>query len=676
MSGSSRGRIAIGAAISSLYGYVLCMLASNALLNSPLFGGAVYLNGRAVTVLTALYKKSNRSLLPRYSRIWIIFLSAVLSLFVLALNLFCPISFDNPLIWLVLVFCFLCIFSEMTVTKLGINHSANNPSGRRTHILLIVSELFLSLIVFFYMFFTMSVPMASLLTACFALRIILQFYTEKQMSLFFVEKPHSETIENEDIFSLRAYSSFSVISLLLACSFELTMALIFSLLAAGTQHILPAIGIGTLMTIVSSELGMAFVYRTGRGDKREPAAILLLGVSLWVLGLLVCIRYLSRGPVSVGKMCLPLSLCCIGSAFGFIGLGRLEELIPSIAAVAGKKMPDNYLKTRKINWDLSLLMGDVIALAVLAVFFFTQGTMMPGVAGQSSFRLQPLMILPPLLVTCATLVCIMRFPISYSYFKKLRRLIGLSEKGEDNPALRKQLEKVTREGFQQPFFARAIILIIKIFYRHKLVNTDHIEEDPDNPIVFLCNHAEIYGPVICETYIPVSVRPWVISTMMTDRKEVTDYLYTNNFSGMRHVPESFKKMISRLAGTLSVTLMNQVEAIPVYRDQPAKLRDTIRQSVSAMEAGDNLLIFPENSGEKYASEGINHFSPGFVMLALAYLKKTGKRMRLLPLYANSKNRTITFGTIITFDDQVPFPDEQKRIITEAERQINEIAGIC
>ena len=57
-------------------------------------------------------------------------------------------------------------------------------------------------------------------------------------------------------------------------------------------------------------------------------------------------------------------------------------------------------------------------------------------------------------------------------------------------------------------------------------------------------------------------------------------------------------MISRLAGTLSVTLMNQVEAIPVYRDQPAKLRDTIRQSVSAMEAGDNLLIFPENSGEK------------------------------------------------------------------------------
>ena len=41
--------------------------------------------------------------------------------------------------------------------------------------------------------------------------------------------------------------------------------------------------------------------------------------------------------------------------------------------------------------------------------------------------------------------------------------------------------------------------------------------------------------------------------------------------------------------------MRQVDSIPVYHDNPRKLMLTFRETVSAMEAGDNILIFPENA---------------------------------------------------------------------------------
>ena len=129
-----------------------------------------------------------------------------------------------------------------------------------------------------------------------------------------------------------------------------------------------------------------------------------------------------------------------------------------------------------------------------------------------------------------------------------------------------------------------------------------------------------------------------------------------------------------MAAWLSVNVMGQLEAIPVYRDSPQKLRETFRITMEAMEAGDNLLIFPENPENKYPSEGIGELSPGFVMLADIYWKRKKKRLRMLPMYADKKTRTITFGEIFEFDPENNLKDETERVIEETTRQIRAIAG--
>ncbi len=211
--------------------------------------------------------------------------------------------------------------------------------------------------------------------------------------------------------------------------------------------------------------------------------------------------------------------------------------------------------------------------------------------------------------------------------------------------------------------------ILKPFNRHRMVHLDHVRTDPDNPLVFLGNHAEIYGPIASALCFPVPVRFWVISKMMFNKKDVRAYMYENTFSKKTFLPVFVRKLLAWYLGWLSVNIMNSLRAIAVYRDSPMKLRQTIRESVDALAAGENLMIFPEHPEGKYVKNGISELSPGFLMLAEAWWKKSGKKLRLMPVYANREQRTFTFGEEIDYEPENGFAAEQDRILKEAYEQL-------
>ena len=218
---------------------------------------------------------------------------------------------------------------------------------------------------------------------------------------------------------------------------------------------------------------------------------------------------------------------------------------------------------------------------------------------------------------------------------------------------------------KEDIVTRMTIGILKPFNRHRMVHLDHVRTDPDNPLVFLGNHAEIYGPIASALCFPVPVRFWVISKMMFNKKDVRAYMYENTFSKKTFLPVFVRKLLAWYLGWLSVNIMNSLRAIPVYRDSPMKLRQTIRESVDALAAGENLMIFPEHPEGKYVKNGISELSPGFLMLAEAWWKKSGKKLRLMPVYANREQRTFTFGDEIGYEPENGFAAEQDRILKEA-----------
>ncbi|MBO7422337.1 MAG: hypothetical protein J6T99_02980 [Oscillospiraceae bacterium] len=231
-----------------------------------------------------------------------------------------------------------------------------------------------------------------------------------------------------------------------------------------------------------------------------------------------------------------------------------------------------------------------------------------------------------------------------------------------------------KAGMKEKLVTKIVVGILRPFNRHKMVNLDHIQQDSENPLVFLGNHAEIYGPIASALCFPVPVRFWVISHMMGRSRDVRAYLYENTFSKKTFLPVFVRKLLARLMGWLSVNIMCGLNSIPVYRDSPMKLRMTLRKSVEALENGDNLMIFPEHPEGKYVKGSVSELSPGFLMLAEAWWKRSGRKLRIMPVYANREERTFTFGDEIRFEPENGYAAEQERILREARKQLLQMAG--
>ena len=123
--------------------------------------------------------------------------------------------------------------------------------------------------------------------------------------------------------------------------------------------------------------------------------------------------------------------------------------------------------------------------------------------------------------------------------------------------------------------------------------------------------------------------------------------------------------------------MNQLECVPVYRDKPGQLMKTFRASVEAMQAGDNLLIFPENPNaveqdHGYEREGVGVLFSGFAMLGQIYHSRTGKQCRFVPMYCDKHTRTITFAPEIVYNDEADPEEERRRVASACEAEMNRI----
>lgn len=284
--------------------------------------------------------------------------------------------------------------------------------------------------------------------------------------------------------------------------------------------------------------------------------------------------------------------------------------------------------------------------------------------------------LAALISLAVLLICTLNCPMDRRFLHKLRRCLTM----EEPPApLRAQVESVVQEKHRRPWFILIVIRMLQRIYPHRRKGEEHLHMDEENPLVYLCNHGSIYGPVAAMLFIPEKVRPWSISKIMVDRQETEEYLYKYNFGPAKWLPGFLKMPVTRLVARISHWGMKSLEAIPVFRDKPAQLRKTFRMAVDALVCGDPMLIFPENPNAEaqdhgYERQGMGTLFSGFAMLAPAYYNRTGKRCRFMPMYAHRDSRTVAFGEEIVFNPENDPAEERERLVREIGEQMNRLCA--
>lgn len=228
--------------------------------------------------------------------------------------------------------------------------------------------------------------------------------------------------------------------------------------------------------------------------------------------------------------------------------------------------------------------------------------------------------------------------------------------------------KEKKQSRSLSYFCFLIIrALVKLFYPK--IGLEGTENLPKEPCLIVANHTQMNGPIIGELYIPGKRAIWCTKEMM-HLKEVPAYAFGDFWSSKPGSVRWFYRILSYAIAPLSVIIFNNARTIPVYRD--AHVISTFRDTVSALEDGARVVVFPE-CAEKH-NNIINRFQEGFVDIARMYRQKTGKNLSFVPAYIAPKLKTVYFGKPVSYDPDAPRNDERTRVCAELSDRITAIAA--
>ncbi len=686
--GSSRRGMLVLMSLSTQYHYMYCMMISSALSIPAVIGGALMMSGLIGVELTGLLMGRGSRGLPGGMRV----LGALLLAFMLLCNLFLlavyPAALQIETVWIIFSLVLLMILRGSLLRRL-VERKMGNRVGQKAFVLFaaLLELLPLGIVAAILFWNIPSIQAAWQMLGGFALGAALEGYgLWRERKTLGAEAPPPPPDQQamgsaaKGLHGIGAYQTFERFHRLILLALQITLVMVYTFVGLAMGELLASLGLALCLTLLLQK-GTDWIL--GKMQDRRPAAaqLLLAGLFLWISGLVLFYRQLGHGPdLLMNNLALALSMA--GATVSATCLAEMERLMTSVARYGLDNRLDGYAQVRRAHAQLSILGGQMLALALLTLLSAPWGKNWAGMDLQSllgSFR--PLMILPPMLLLLVAFGSVLHFPVNNRYFAKLARFLTLTEEGLKNPAMKEQLDRVVVKRHKNRYGLKALIILCRPLYYHKVVGKENVAGYQDGSMILVCNHGELYGPVVANLYVPISFRPWSASDMM-EKEAIVEHMYQGTMKRQKWLPERWKRPLIRgLLYPVFHWVFQSIESIPVYQNEPRKLMQTFRQTVQAMEAEDNILIFPEAGedhayGERgYVSQGVGRMYTGFAMLGPAYYAKTGKRAVFVPIYASRRLRTLFIGKGVEYDPQIPANQEKLRIVEELLSRMREMYAI-
>ncbi len=215
-----------------------------------------------------------------------------------------------------------------------------------------------------------------------------------------------------------------------------------------------------------------------------------------------------------------------------------------------------------------------------------------------------------------------------------------------------------------PAFPPVKRIIKLIFPKMTVVGEENL---PDEPVVIVGNHTQMYGPVVCELYTPGKHYTWCAGQMM-NIKTVPAYAFEDFWSQKPKYTHFFYKIFSFIIAPIASFLFNNANTIAVYRD--TRILSTFKSTVKCLKEGYNVVIFPEHDVKR--NNIIYDFQDKFIDIARLYYKKTGVRLKFAPMYIAPKLKTMNIGSPIEFNPDCDIDEERRRICEYLMEQITKI----
>lgn len=633
----------------------ICMCLSGELVGNVLLGGALCLAGQVLVVYARLFARENRALLPHsmQARSIGIFIASV-ALLALLLFLYPALAESAHFPRLITAVLILIIRQGSTTV------AAMHLSGLRRALLLALIHAALSagalLLVDPYI---APGPMGDISTMVIATGVGLlarQIVSTQPGTQYQASRSDADRLQQ--VSAYRIYNRM-VSSSIVALNLALITYICTMDLGSGISMIDRFWNLVVWLVLVFgvTYIGLVFFRRRGLTRYDKPTVFVAGAIMLSIAITGTYNEWFTGWGTLPGYFLWGVGLACILSIIVSMGadMQAVLELDMTEEELTGYR--DNTLAVVDLSLTLSMLLV-LVMLTLMA--FLSEGA-------AAAYRRLPLvrfmmdtMSSWPVIVIGGALIYALMQPLNSDYAKKLARFRAQQRKGEANPALETRLQFMLVKQTKRvlPSILRAVIRPLMPCRVHgkEHVDTEH------GPVVFVCNHLEIYGPLITNLHLPFYFRSWIISSML-DRDVIYDQLEGGINVVFRWAPARMREWIRRLAARIIPHILQSLDPIPVYRGTMREVIKTIQLTVDAMECEDNILLFPENPGnENYKEIGVSQFYSGFVSIGAEYYKRTGLSTTFYPMYVDKQKRTLTIGEGIVYLPENGSRKEKARIV--------------
>lgn len=188
---------------------------------------------------------------------------------------------------------------------------------------------------------------------------------------------------------------------------------------------------------------------------------------------------------------------------------------------------------------------------------------------------------------------------------------------------------------KRSFLFRILKGFLKIFLgKTKIVNINNCKIE--NKAIYLMNHCGARGPLIFEIKFPVRSSPWGAYPMCGNYRERWNYLYRVFYTQKLHWNKFKAFNIATVFAIISKWLYNSIGLIPTYTD--ARFLNSIKNSISVLNAGLSVVIYPEDSTTGYHDK-TDKLNNGFIQLAKSYFKREGQDLPVYSIYYHRRKNT-------------------------------------
>ncbi len=194
-------------------------------------------------------------------------------------------------------------------------------------------------------------------------------------------------------------------------------------------------------------------------------------------------------------------------------------------------------------------------------------------------------------------------------------------------------------------------------------------EEPRKARVILCNHARAFAPLAFLRGYGRKFTMWA-TVNVCEQSRVPNHIMYSFFPNASDIARLVLRPLSYAVSPIFPKIMGMVGVIPTYQNR--KAIQTFEQTVQALLAGYDVIIFPENEAESQYAH-INCLNGGFLRLAEVYYKQCGEPLEYVPTYASKALKRVVMGKTMSFDHSKPL---RKQFVPFKEAVMKEIESVA